>query len=125
MVNENVPFVVKAETGETSVGEGRFTTYPTGIRLLSALIWLGGGFGGALLLIVVPVLHLITTWALPMAGLLGAWTSLRTSARVSHVTGRCPVCKGKLLLAGGRAIFPMRDKCEHCSRPLLILQQED
>ena len=40
----NVPFVVK-ETGEISVGEGRFTTYPTGIRLLTAFIWLGGGLG--------------------------------------------------------------------------------
>jgi len=120
MVNENVVFVVKAETGQSAEVQGRFTTYPQGMRIVSALIWLGIGFGGALAFIVVPVLHLLTTWALPLAGLMGAWNSLRTVSRVSHLTGRCPVCQGKLLLAGGRAIFPVRDQCEHCSRPLLI-----
>ena len=71
-------------------------------------------------LIVVPIVHLFSTWALPLAGILGARNAIKTTKRVSHVTGQCPACKGKLLLAGGRAVFPLRDACEHCSRPLIL-----
>ena len=123
MVTENVPYMLHSETGATSEALGRYTEYPASMRFLTALIWLGIGFGGAALLIVVPVVHLISTWLLPLVAVLGAFSALRTPSRVSHVTGRCPVCQGKLLLAGGRAEFPVRDSCEHCGRPLTIHQK--
>lgn len=120
MVNENVPYLLRAETGQTSDAKGRYTVYPFSMRVLAALLWLAIGFGGAAVLVVVPVVHLISTWLFPLVAVLGAFNALRTPRRVSHVTGRCPVCQGKLLLAGGRADFPVRDSCEHCGRPLTI-----
>lgn len=123
MVTENVPFVLHTETGAKGKAQGRLTEYPQGLRIFAALLWLGLGFGGALALIVVPVVHLISTWLLPLVAILAAVNAIRTHARVSHVTGNCPACKGKLLLGGGRAVFPVRDSCEHCGRPLLIHQQ--
>ena len=120
MVSENVPYLLKAETGQTSEVRGRYTVYPFSMRIVAVLLWLAIGFGGAVVLMVVPVVHLISTWLLPLVAVLGAFNALRTPRRVSHVTGRCPVCQGKLLLAGGRADFPVRDSCEHCGRPLTI-----
>ena len=111
---------VSTETGATGPGEGRLVSYPQGLRILVASIWLLVGFGGAAALIVVPIVHLFSTWGLPLAGILGAMNAIKTTERVSHVTGQCPACKGKLLLAGGRAVFPLRDACEHCSRPLIL-----
>ncbi len=111
---------VSTETGATGPVVGRLVTYPQGLRILVATIWLLVGFGGAAALIVVPIVHLFSTWGLPLAGILGALNTLKTAKRVSHVTGQCPACKGKLLLAGGRAVFPLRDACEHCSRPLIL-----
>jgi uncharacterized membrane protein len=111
---------VSTETGATGPAVGRLILYPRGLRVLVALIWLLIGFGGAAALIVVPVVHLFSTWALPLAGILGAINTVKTAQRVSHVTGNCPACQGKLLLAGGRAKFPMRESCEHCSRPLIL-----
>jgi hypothetical protein len=111
---------VSTETGATGPGVGRLVSYPQGLRILVASIWLIVGFGGAAALIVVPIVHLFSTWALPLAGILGARNAIKTTKRVSHVTGQCPACKGKLLLAGGRAVFPLRDACEHCSRPLIL-----
>lgn len=113
-------FTVSTETGASGPAEGRLIVYPRGLRVLVAMIWLLVGFGGAAALIVVPVVHLFSTWILPLAGILGAINTVKTAKRVSHVTGACPACQGRLLLAGGRAEFPMRESCEHCSRPLIL-----
>jgi len=121
---ESIALTVSTETGASCPARGRLLVYPQGLRTVVALIWLAVGFGGALALIVVPIVHLISTWALPLIGILCAINALKTHARVSHVEGECPGCGGKLLLAGGRAVFPVRDACEHCSRPLLLSPAE-
>lgn len=118
--NSKLSLTISTETGARCPAVGRLVVYPQGLRILVALIWLLLGFGGAASLIVVPVVHLFTTWALPVAALIGAYNTLKTDARVSHVTGQCPACDGKLLLAGGRAVFPFQESCEHCGRPLIL-----
>jgi len=118
--NSKLPLTISTEAGATNPAVGRLVVYPQGLRILVALIWLLLGFGGAASLVIVPIVHLFTTWALPLAGVLGAYNTLKTHARISHVTGQCPACHGKLLLAGGRAIFPFQESCEHCARPLIL-----
>jgi hypothetical protein len=120
MVSKPIALTVSTETGATGPANGRLLVYPQSLRTVVAIIWLVVGFGGAAVLIVVPVVHLFSTWALPLAGILGAVNALKTHARVKHVEGLCPGCNGKLLLEGGRAIFPVRDACEHCGRPLIL-----
>jgi len=120
MAIRQVPLQIRTETGAQGSATGRYTVYPTSVRLVAALLWLAGGFGLGFLLFPVPIVHLISTWACPLAGILGAVNAVKTHAKISYVEGRCPACNGKLLMAGGRAVFPVRDSCEHCGRPILI-----
>ena len=111
---------IRVETGGASPANGVLETYATGPRMAKALVVLMAGIGGGIALVVVPILHLVTTWALPLAGILACVSILRTGSRVHSIAGTCPGCNETLHLAGGRASFPLREDCPACRRPLFI-----
>ena len=99
---------------------GLWGEYSSTGRICKAFLCLLGGLGLGAILIVVPILHLITTWALPLGGLLWAVHILRTEATIREIDGTCPVCGVALRLEGGRAVFPLRESCPDCRRPLMV-----
>jgi hypothetical protein len=111
---------LRVETGETAAATGVFESYATGPRVAKSLGILLAGIGAGAALVVVPILHLVTTWALPLAGILGCLRIWRTHARVHSISGACPGCQEALQLEGGRAAFPLRVDCPACHRPLFI-----
>jgi hypothetical protein len=111
---------LRLETGDTAAATGVFETYDTAPRVAKALGVLLAGVGAGAALVVVPILHLVTTWALPLAGLLACLRIWRTHARVHSISGACPGCQEPLRLEGGRAAFPLREDCPACHRPLFI-----
>ena len=115
-----MPLKLQAESGAVSQAQGVWMEYSPAGRFCKAMLCLVGGVGLGAVLIVVPILHLITTWALPLVGVLGAIHILRTEATVREISGTCPACGVALHLQGGRAAFPMRESCPDCRRPLTV-----
>ena len=115
----------RAETGAVTDGSATIEHFSTPLRWVRATIFLVGGIGLGALLLVVPILHLITTWALPLAGAIACVGALRTRARLSNIQGSCPGCEAPFTHNGGRAVFPMRIDCPSCRRPISIAPAGD
>ena len=115
---------IQTEGGDARPGSGTFTAIDDKARIGKAVAFLVGGFVGAAVCIVVPVLHLITTWALPLVGVVAFVVVLGTKSTLTDISGSCPGCGEDITLKGGKADFPLRDACPGCSRPLLVKPQE-
>lgn len=111
---------LKTETGSVRQATATIVHFSASQRFGKAALFLVGGVGLGAALIVVPILHLITTWALPLAGTIGCVNTLRTRSRLRDIDGVCPACENTLQHKGGRAVFPMRIDCPDCRRPLSI-----
>ncbi|GEM_PF-6185232 len=116
---------IQTEGGDARPGTGTFTAIDDTARIGKSVAWLVGGFVGAALCIVVPILHLITTWALPLAGIVAFVVTLRTRSTLTDIAGSCPGCGADIALRGGQATFPLRDACPECHRPLLVHRTEE
>ena len=112
--------LLRAETGAVTQGSATIEHFSTPLRWVRGTIFLVGGFGLGAALIVVPILHLITTWALPLAGAIACVGALRTRARLENIQGCCPGCEASFSHNGGRAVFPIRIDCPDCRRPISI-----
>ncbi len=117
---KELALVLQAETGAQTEGTASIEHFSTPLRWVKATIFLFGGIGLGAALIVVPILHLVTTWALPLAGLIACISALRTRARLGDIQASCPGCKASFSHNGGRAVFPMRIDCPDCRRPISI-----
>ena len=120
MKGRQVELTVSTELGETTSGVGELREFSSPLRYAMSFGWLITAFVLAVVLVVVPVIHLLTTWLLPIAGLVGFVTIIQTRATITKIKSQCPSCKAAVLLGGGRAEAQMRDSCNDCNRPLII-----
>ncbi len=88
-------------------------------RRLRAAGLIAAGFLGGTACIIVPVLHLVTTWALPLLGIWLGLRALRIPVKVLDVRGRCPGCGEPLELFGGEPSDPRT--CPGCGRALELV----
>jgi hypothetical protein len=115
-----IDLTVSTELGESNTGVGEFREYSSPLRYAMSFGWLLTAFALAIVLVVVPVIHLITTWLLPIAGVVGFVTIIKTRATITKIQSQCPACNSTVLLRGGRATDQMRESCDDCNRPLII-----
>ncbi len=112
---------VATRQGPSNEGTASVVFYGKGQRLVRAIavlaifLILAGAF------VFVPIVHLITTWALPIAGLVGFWMLLRTKAVVKTIEGQCPDCSHTFAFKGGPMEEIMWYRCEECRLPLKVL----
>ena len=125
MTPVTVEVEIRTDTGTSSKAIGQQENYSDGSRYGRAAAFLCAGIVGGAIFIVVPILHLFTTWALPLTGLIACIHTLRTRGVLKNITGNCPACDSAISLEGGRAEFPIRDACPNCLRPLLICETSD
>ena len=93
--------MVKADDGGSGPATAEIIRYGPAARIGKALLWAAAGFVGGAACILVPVVHLITTWALPLAGIVLCVKTLRTHERVVTASGKCPGCGEQVGFAGG------------------------
>ena len=117
---ESVEVTIATELGESRDGRGLFRSFAKGARLAKAGAVLVGSIALGACTIVIPVVHFIAPWLLPLAGTIAAVSIAKTEASLTEIEGSCPACETSVKLGGGRAIFPIREACDSCSRPLLI-----
>ncbi len=88
-------------------------------RRLRAAGLIALGFVSGTVCIIVPVLHLVTSWALPLLGIWLGLRALRIPIKVLEVRGRCPGCGEHLELCGGEPSDPRT--CPGCGRALELV----
>lgn len=116
---------LRAEDGTTSRASAEVYRYSPGYRTLKAAAWIGGGIVGGGLCIIIPVLHLITTWALPLLGIVFGLRASRTHLEILQISGPCPACRASISMpGGGTGERPLVAPCPECEAPLTLLASE-
>src|SRR5687767_7885019 len=87
-------------------------------RMTIAMLYALGGFFGATVCIVVPIAHLITTWALPVGGIFMAIRTWKREIVIVGTEGPCPNCEKPIQLSGGSATEPEWQVCPECKARL-------
>jgi hypothetical protein len=100
---QEVQITLRSEQGATRPATATLTRYERGERMGRAAGFAALGLLGAGIFVFVPAVHLITTWLLPLAGLIAARSAWRTEAKLTDARGECPACGAKITLSGGSA----------------------
>ncbi len=109
-----------APDGRETSGTAEVSRTTDAGRAIKAVLYAVGGLllGGAC--IIVPFVHLVTTWALPIGGI---WMAMRTMDRKHTfvaIDGVCPSCGKPLhLIEQGVDGGPTQD-CPHCDQRLQV-----
>lgn len=104
----------------TVEAEAEIDRKPEGVRVAKAAAILAAGLVAGVASIVVPVLHLVSTWALPLLGAAGAWFVYNQRIVIGRVRGTCPLCDAALDAEGGPLEDPMWIRCQACQGPLRL-----
>ncbi len=115
---------LKTPDGSSGPAVAEIIEYSSSARITKAVLLMVGGVLGGAACIIVPVVHLFTTWGLPLAGILLGLRALRTHRKLDRVTGRCPGCEAEIELVGGALQDSARQKCFKCAAPLELVWPE-
>lgn len=113
---------IKVNDGVTAC-DGVFSTthYTPHDRRIRAIKALAALWGGAVLLIPVPPIHLVLIPAFLIAGPVVAYKRYKTSIAANHVVGTCPTCKQDMnLTLQTTDHLPMWKYCPKCGAPIHI-----
>ena len=109
-----------ARGGGETVGNTEVTRFSSGRRMGQAA---GIAVGGILLgaaTIVIPGVHLISTWAIPLLSFgIAAYLFSRRGV-IGAVTGECPSCHQQMNSPGGAWEDPMWVRCNQCEAPVEV-----
>ena len=103
--------------GRSSTAQGRVRRYSSGARFAraGAIVLTGFMLGG--LSIFIPVVHLISTWLLPLLSLAMAWYFAAVRVVIGQVSGPCPQCGESLTVKGGAQASDLWVRCTSCATP--------
>jgi len=118
MAQEAIAFVNSQGASEPGVADVvRFSDVG---RITTGVLWMVGGVLGGTVCLVVPVVHLVSTWALPLGGILMGIRTLKRRIVLYTPEGTCPTCGQHLQLSSGSIDDPSWQACPHCKAPLKI-----
>jgi predicted RNA-binding Zn-ribbon protein involved in translation (DUF1610 family) len=119
MAQESVQLV--AADGRTTRGTADITRTSPAIRKTWAFVVLVVGFAAGAVSVLIPILHLFSTWILPLAAILVAREIWRREFSITSLQGDCPNC-GSRITRGGRAMHnsPWQE-CPDCPAGLQVV----
>jgi hypothetical protein len=92
--------------------------YSLARRLVPSVTIAVVGTAAGIVTVVVPIMHFMTLWLVPLLSIGTAIWLYRCKARVRLVTALCPVCSGQVAAGGGDWEEPMWVRCRACNAPL-------
>lgn len=115
------PVVISNESGASRPGQAAdVARYSDVLRITIGTLYIVGGFVGAGMCIVVPVVHLISTWALPLFGILMGVRAFKRRVVIYQPAGVCPTCGQAIELVGGSVDDPSWQTCPRCKAVLNV-----
>ena len=110
---------LRLRDGRTAVASVAVERRSAGVRAVRAGWMAGAGLVLGVASVVVPILHLVSTWALPLAGAIGAWFAWNSATFIGAVRAACPACAADAEIAPNGALdSPHWLRCPHCQAPL-------
>jgi len=107
--------------GKQSPGEaGDVQRISNGTRITVGWLYIIGGFVGGTACIVIPIVHLFTTWGLPLLGVIMGVRTFKRRVETFDIVGMCPVCNQHIELRGGSVDDPAWQKCPECDAVLTV-----
>lgn len=95
---------------------------PSGVRrAIVATVFVVGGIVGGLAFIIIPIVHLFTTWALPLIGVLMAIRVMRRELSIHRLDGVCPACRNEIHEYDRGGDDPAWQLCPRCDARLAIV----
>ena len=93
MPSEPVTIDAAGDQRRTTTGKAEdVARYSDAARIAIGTLWIVGGFAGGAMFIVVPIVHLVSTWALPLGGILLGMRAFKRRVVLYNVAGTCPAC---------------------------------
>jgi hypothetical protein len=92
-------------------------------RVLRASAYVAAGLLGGTVCIVIPLVHLITTWGLPALGIYMAYRTMQREVVLKAIEAACPNCKETIQLTGGGLNDHHWQVCHNCHARLHIAVQ--
>ncbi len=117
-MNEEV--ILRARSGEHGPARAAVRRFNGGQRIGKAVPFAAGGVLLGAGSVVIPGVHLISTWALPLLGFGLAWYMYSRVGAVDAVEGDCPACGEAMRAEGGPWEEPMWVRCGRCNVPLQV-----
>lgn len=87
-------------------------------RALTAAALVVAGLAGGAACIIVPVVHLVSTWGFPLLGIFLAYKTWQTPEKLVQLEGKCPACGEAVELFGGG--LSDERTCPNCKATLRI-----
>ncbi len=114
------PVSLKARDGTVVEGTAEVTRYTDGQRLSRALpVGIGGTILG-LCTIVIPGLHFVSTWLVPLLSIGTAMYLYNRKGLLGVTRATCPSCGEQMQAEGGPWEDPMYVRCNHCNTPMEV-----
>lgn len=103
--------------GRSSSAQGLVQRFSAAARFAraGAIVLAGFTLGG--LSIFIPVVHIISTWLLPLLSLAMAWYFAGVRVVIGEVSGPCPQCGELLTVKGGPQASDLWVRCTSCATP--------
>ena len=117
------PITVEAPDGRTSQGQAEVIRYSNASRITRATLFVIAGLIGGTVCIIVPVVHLVTTWGFPLIGILLANRTMKREVSIHQPAVPCPHCGQAIEIAGGALIDSEWQVCPHCRTKLVYRAQ--
>ena len=106
--------------GQSAGATALVDRYSSGARLGKGVGIAVGGLVLGAATIVIPGVHLISTWAIPLLAFGIAWYFYNKLGAVTEVQGTCPSCGASMQSEGGAWEDPMWVRCSGCNTPLQV-----
>lgn len=120
---QHEPIIFQSPIGQPTIGEAEVSRHSSASRITIATLWVVGGLLGGTACIIVPGVHLITTWGLPLLGIIMAVRTIRRDVVIHQPQGTCPSCGAGLQLPGGAVGDSGWQACPGCKTQLRIFPQ--
>lgn len=120
IIEQPVQLEVMGAQEKKSSGKLKIQYYSREQRLMRALkIW-GICWGGAIVSVLLPIIHFFLVPALFLTGIIAPLIVYNKESEVLRGEAVCPNCQQKLPLEGGSNKWPLEDSCSACKERIII-----
>jgi hypothetical protein len=112
--------IIGNRNSNVSQGELEIQNWDKSDRLGRSLKWTAILWGGALISVLIPILHFLLVPSFFIAGPIVGWLTYKTEKAVLGGKGSCPFCKAPLEIAKTAYEFPVKELCTECYSSLAI-----
>lgn len=115
------PVTIEDRDKQTAEGTADIARYGSSKRLVTALGVAIGGTVLGLCTIVIPGVHFVAPWLLPLLSIGIAFYLYGRKGVCAGVQVDCPACKASIEAEGGPWEEPMWVRCPECQAPLKVI----